>query len=173
MAERYVEKWKKTRTRRSRPKLSRPITVLRFLARLEGWPPARLFGPPLAGAGTTDRRTASAPRCKQWAAAASTSTRAPQEALDLVLAARAPPEDTAELGTRKPRVRGATRHAAGAVAERGGKWVGPAHVVRRSRRVGKGVGAPTRADDVPTIPSPRRRQDGGATPRKERRRCPP
>jgi hypothetical protein len=126
MAERYVEKLEETPDV-DIDKLMQALQVLK-MARLEAMGNRRrlpLFGPPLTGKEYYDREQAVRTALKAMRRRGVDIDRAPQEALDLVLAARAPEEDSPQLRDRKPRSRSNPEHAQLLWPHGRGKWRGP------------------------------------------------
>jgi hypothetical protein len=84
-----------------------------------------LFGPPQAGREYYDREQAIRTALKAMRRGGVDLDRAPQEALDLVLAARAPAEDNRALRDPTPRSRSNPEHAQLLWPHGRGKWRGP------------------------------------------------
>jgi transcriptional regulator with XRE-family HTH domain len=126
MAERYVEKLEETPDV-DIDKLMQALQVLK-MARLEAMGNRRrlpLFGPPQTGREYYDREQAIRTALKGMRRGGVDIDRAPQEALDLVLAARAPAEDHPALRDPKPRSRSNPEHARLLWPNGRGKWRGP------------------------------------------------
>jgi hypothetical protein len=125
MAERYVEKLEKT-PGVDLDLLMQALQVLK-MARLEAMGNRRrfpLFGPPQTGREYYDREQAIRTALKAMRRGGVDIDRAPQEALDLVLAARAPEEDSPQLRDPKPRSRSNPEHAELLWPHGRGKWRG-------------------------------------------------
>ena len=126
IAERYVEKLEQTPDV-DLDLLMQALQVLK-MARLEAMGNRRrlpLFGPPLTGREYYDREQAICTALKEMRRGGVDIDRAPQEALDLVLAARAPEEDSPQLRDRTPRSRSNPEHAQLLWPHGRGKWRGP------------------------------------------------
>ena len=126
MAERYVEKLEETPDV-DIDKLMQALQVLK-MARLEAMGNRRrlpLFGPPQTGKEYYDREQAIRTALKAMRRGGVDIDRAPQEALDLVLEARAPMEDNPQLRDRKPRSRSNPEHAQLLWPHGRGKWRRP------------------------------------------------
>jgi transcriptional regulator with XRE-family HTH domain len=126
MAERYVQKLEETPDV-DLDLLMQALQVLK-MARLEAMGNRRrlpLVGPPLTGKAYYDRQQAIRTALKEMRRGGVDLDRAPQEALDLVLEARAPMEDDPALRDRKPRSRSNPEHAQLLWPHGRGKWRGP------------------------------------------------
>jgi hypothetical protein len=126
LAERYVRELEET-PGVDLDKLMQALQVLK-MARLEAMGNRRrlpLFGPPQTGREYYDREQAIRTALKGMRRGGVDIDRAPQEALDLVLAARAPAEDNPALRERKSRSRSNPEHAQLLWPNGRGKWRGP------------------------------------------------
>ena len=126
MAERYVRKLEET-PGVDLDLLMQALQVLK-MARLEAMGNRRrlaLFGPPLTGREYYDREQAIRTALKAMRRGGIDLDRAPQEALDLVLEARAPMEDNRALRDPTPRPRSNPEHAQLLWPNGRGKWRGP------------------------------------------------
>jgi hypothetical protein len=126
MAERYVEKLEE-KPDVDLDLLMQALQVLK-MARLEAMGNRRrspLFGPPQTGREYYDREQAVRTALKAMRRGGVDLDRAPQEALDLVLEARAPPEDKRTLRDPSPRSRSNPEHAQFLWPNGRGKWRGP------------------------------------------------
>jgi hypothetical protein len=107
--------------------LMKALQVLK-MARLEAMGNRRrspLFRPPQTGREYYDREQAIRTALKGMRRGGVDIDLAPQEALDLVLAARAPPEDNRALRDPRPRSRSNPEHAQALWPNGRGKWRGP------------------------------------------------
>jgi transcriptional regulator with XRE-family HTH domain len=126
MAERYVQKLEETPDV-DLDLLMQALQVLK-MARLEAMGNRRrlpLFGPPQTGREYYDREQAIRTALKAMRRGGVDLDRAPQEALDLVLEARAPMEDNPALRDPAPRSRSNPEHAQLLWPHGRGKWRGP------------------------------------------------
>jgi hypothetical protein len=126
LAERYVCQLEET-PGVDLDKLMQALQVLK-MARLEAMGNRRrlpLFGPPQTGREYYDREQAIRTALKGMRRGGVDIDRAPQEALDLVLAARAPAEDHRALSDPRPRSRSNPEHAQLLWPNGRGKWRGP------------------------------------------------
>ena len=126
MAERYVQKLEETPDV-DLDLLMQALQVLK-MARLEAMGNRHrlaLFGPPVTGREYYDREQAVRTALKAMRRGGVDLDRAPQEALDLVLEARAPEEDDRALRDPKPRSRSNPEHAQLLWPNGRGKWRGP------------------------------------------------
>ena len=126
MAERYVQKLEET-PGVDIDLLMQALQVLK-MARLEAQGNRRrhpLFGPPQTGREYYDREQAIRTALKAMRRGGVDLDRAPQEALDLVLEARAPMEDDPALRDPAPRSRSNPEHAQLLWPHGRGKWRGP------------------------------------------------
>jgi transcriptional regulator with XRE-family HTH domain len=133
MAERYVQKLEETPDV-DLDLMMQALQVLK-MARLEAMGNRRrlpLFGPPQTGREYYDREQAIRTALKAMRRGGVDLDRAPQEALDLVLEARAPPEDNPALRDPTPRSRSNPEHAQLLWPNGRGKWRGPGARRRRS-----------------------------------------
>jgi uncharacterized protein YerC len=126
MAERYVEKLEETPVI-DIDKLMQALQVLK-MARLEAMANRHrlaFFGPPQTGREYYDREQAIRTALKAMRRGGVDLDRAPQQALDLVLEARAPAEDDRMLRDPAPRSRSNPEHAQLLWPHGRGKWRGP------------------------------------------------
>ena len=126
IAERYVQKLEETPDV-DLDLLLQALQVLK-MARLEAMGNRRrlpLFGPPQTGREYYDREQAIRTALTAMRRGGVDIDRAPKEALDLVLAARAPEQDHPALRDPRPRPRSNPEHAQALWPNGRGKWRGP------------------------------------------------